>query len=92
MLSIIMDFNGFDAAVPVGIDIDDLIAAKSSKPRASMKSSTPATPTPAHGQRRAAGIPIDDNTWAEMKRMGTKAGMDAAAFDALAGWPARPPQ
>ena len=35
--------------------------------------------------RRAEGIPIDDNTWAEMKRMGTEAGMDAAAFDAIAG-------
>ena len=30
--------------------------------------------------RRAEGIPIDDNTWAEMKRMGTEAGMDAAAL------------
>ena len=88
MLSIIIDPNGFDAAVPVGVDIDDLIAyAKSSKPAEGVDEILyPGDPERQRMEsRRAEGIPIDDNTWAEMKRMGTEAGMDAAAFDAIAG-------
>jgi uncharacterized oxidoreductase len=86
MLTIIVDPNGFAADIPFADDIDNLIdVAKSSKPAAGFdRIMYPGDPERLRRQERAAnGIPIDENTWAEMRRMGIAAGLDAGAFDSI---------
>ena len=36
-------------------------------------------------KRKAEGIPIDDNTWAEMIKLGCENGMTKDQFDQVAG-------
>ncbi len=86
MLTIIVDPKGFGADIPFADDIDGLIDfAKSSKPAAGFEEILyPGDPERQRQQERTEnGIPIDDNTWAEMRRMGIEAGMSSAAFDSI---------
>jgi uncharacterized oxidoreductase len=86
MLTIIVDPKGFGADIPFADDIDGLIDfAKSSKPAAGFEEILyPGDPERQRQQERTEnGIPIDDNTWAEMRRMGIEAGMSSTAFDSI---------
>lgn len=84
MLSIVLDPAGFGAEIPFKSEIDQLVGHVSSAKVAvgHDRIRFPGDPErETAAERRANGIPIDDNTWAEMTRAGVEAGMDAAAFN-----------
>jgi uncharacterized oxidoreductase len=84
MLTILMDPAGFGADIPFKSEIDQLVhhVASAKVAAGHDKIRFPGDPErETSAERRASGIPIDDNTWAEMTRAGTEVGMDAAAFN-----------
>ncbi|MDF1794619.1 MAG: malate/lactate/ureidoglycolate dehydrogenase [Thalassobaculaceae bacterium] len=83
MLTIVMDPAGFGADIPFKSEIDQLVDHVSSAKVAvgHDKIRFPGDPErETAAERTANGIPIDDNTWAEMTQAGVDTGMEASAF------------
>ena len=88
MLTIVIDPAQFNSGVPFADEFDSLIAyVKSGQPAEGhdeiMVAGEPEQKTMA--KRKAAGIEIDDNTWAEMIKLGCENGMTKEQFDAVVG-------
>lgn len=84
MLTILMDPAGFGADIPFKSEIDQLVGHVSTAKVAvgHDKIRFPGDPErETAAERTANGIPIDDNTWAEMTQAAVEAGMDEAAFN-----------
>jgi len=84
MLTILLDPAGFGADIPFRSEIDQLVEHVSSAKVAvgHDRIRFPGDPErETEADRRANGIPIDDNTWAEMTAAGVGAGMEEAAFN-----------
>jgi len=83
MLMIVMDPKGFGADIPFKSEIDSLVAHVSSSATGEGvdKIRFPGDPErEAMADRKANGIHVDDNTWAEMTKAGVEVGMDASVF------------
>ena len=83
MLTIVMDPKGFGADIPFKSEIDQLVGHVSTAKVAvgHDKIRFPGDPErETSAERTANGIPIDDNTWAEMTEAGVEAGMDKSDF------------
>ncbi len=88
MLTIVIDPKQFNSGVPFADEFDSLVAyVKSGQPAEGhariMVAGEPEQISMA--KRKAEGIPIDDNTWAEMIKLGCENGMTKDQFDKVAG-------
>ena len=88
MLTIVIDPVQFNSGVPFADEFDSLVAyVKSGQPAEGHDkirvAGEPEQETMA--KRRASGIVIDDNTWAEMIKLGCESGMTQADFDGVVG-------
>jgi len=87
MLTILIDPAGFQSGVPFADEFDSLVGyVKSGQPAEGFDkirvAGEPEQETIV--KRKAEGIPIDENTWAEMTKSGCENGMTQAEFDAVA--------
>jgi uncharacterized oxidoreductase len=83
MLTIVIDPKGFGDGIDLGFEVDELAAyVKSCKPAEGFdKIRFAGDPERESTEARlAAGIPIDDNTWAEMTASGVEVGMKETTF------------
>jgi hydroxycarboxylate dehydrogenase B len=88
MLTIVIDPAQFNSGVPFADEFDSLVAyVKSGQPAEGhdeiMVAGEPEQKT--MDKRKAEGISIDDNTWAEMIKLGCENGMTETEFDKVAG-------
>ncbi len=87
MLTVVIDPARFASGVSFGAEFDSLVAyAKSGQPAEGFdRIRVPGDPErESVERRRAEGVPIDPNTWAEMTESGVRAGMSPDRFEAAA--------
>ncbi len=88
MLTIVIDPAQFNSGVPFADEFDSLVAYVKSGQPAEGHDKIRVAGEPEQetmGKRRASGIVIDDNTWAEMIKLGCESGMTQADFDGVVG-------
>lgn len=88
MLTIVIDPDRFDSGVSFAAEFDSLVDYVKSGQAAEGHEKILVAGEPERismTKRKAEGLPIDDNTWAEMIKYGTENGMTQADFDGVAG-------